>query len=689
MFGGCLMVATRLFYLQVIQGDHWETYAKQIRLSKRSKPTHRGRVLAADIAAGGQAAELAADVPAFDVAMKLSELDSVQPVKPTFRRALYKALLVDGLRVRERTKVRLELIRAQQGQWAVRMHYGGVILRRKRPPSPICLVWKGRYFRHEVDEHRTVPIPDTVLAPVRNLSKLAGESVQRILEEIVEFAQDMLNNRSNSWDSRPVLENVSYDVVLKTAVGFDSLRGFFPSDKRVRRYGQGELAGHIVGYMTKLNPDEYDSYKKEYAGSRAKRYFLNDSIGRSGIESRFNEILRGKRGEELVEKDRYGRTVSVLQEIDSVPGSDVYLTLLPAQQRAAEAAFGSRTGAAAVIDARNGEILVLASAPRYSPVTFRRDYTRLAADPDKPLIHRAIMSYPLGSTFKIITTLAAWDKGLGPGTEFECRGRFRIAGLRCSARYGHGRIAFHTGMKKSCNVYFCELGAKAGADKLYEWAYKLGFDQKTAFEPYGEHAGYAPSPAKRRWERGEGWWPGDTANYSIGQGELLVTPLQAARAMAAVCNDGWLVMPHIVKKIVDAGGNEVPVPGRKSIEPSRIHLPPGAAEKIRKALTDVVHERGGTANRIFKDWAKPYRLAGKTSTAERPGRGDLGWFVGVAPADNPRIAFAVNVDLRSGEHGGDVAAPIARKILESFPDGFLLGKEEEYTAAIASGGEGD
>jgi len=664
VFGGCLMVATRLFYLQVIRGEYWEDYAASIQLSTRSSPTHRGRILAAD------GTVLAADLPAFDIAVKLSGLDSP---KPEFRSALYKALRVDGLRVRQRENVRLALTQMEQGRPAVSMAFAGVVVRRKRPSGLIGMIWKGKHVREKVEAERTVPIPRGVLEPAQNLAGLTGESFRAILEDVLKLAEDILNKRANSWDARPVLENVPYKTVLNTAVGQENLRGFFPKDKRVRRYPHGELAAHVVGYMGKLRPEEYEDYKREYAGSRGKRYFLNDTIGRAGVELRFNEILRGARGKELVERDRRGRTMRVLESIDPVPGSDVHLTILPAQQRAAERALGHRTGAAVVLDPRSGEILALASAPRYNPATFSRDYNRLAADPQKPLLHKAIKSYPMGSVFKIITALAAWDKGVSPEAEFECKGRYGARGPRCSARWGHGRIGFRTALKKSCNVYFCHMGANAGAEKLYEWAFRLGFDQKTAFEPLGEARGYAPSPARRRFESGQGWWHGDTSNYSIGQGDLLVTPLQAARAVAAVCTDGKLVMPHVVKKIADAAGNELPVPGRQSIQPKQLTLPRGGADRIRDALVAAVHEPGGTGNRAFGGWNKPYRVAGKTSTAERSGDSDLGWFVGVAPAHAPRIAFAVAVDLAPGEHGGDVAAPIARKIIESFPDEFLMG----------------
>jgi len=676
IFGGFLMVATRLFYLQVIQGEYWSAYADEIRLSRRSSPTHRGRILAEEIppapGSPAQTVVLAADLPAFDITLKLSKLD--EPGQE-FRYSLYRAMRVDGLRVRDRKNISLTLVTTPNGRPAARLAFSGVVLRRRPPAFPLRLVWRGRHVREPVTGQADIPIPQHILDPVRKLAEMTGHSETALLEDVIDQMEDVLNNRANSWDERPVIKDVPYDIVLKVTVNADEVPGFFARSKRARRYPQGDLAGHIVGYMAKLNRGEYDEYKREYAGSRGKRYFLNDSIGRSGIEARFNAELRGSRGEELVEKDRRGRVVRVINKWESVPGSDVYLTLLPAQQRAAEEAFGDRTGAAAVIDARTGAILVLASSPRYSPATFFKDYRSLVADKRNPLFHRAVKSYPLGSTFKIVTSLAAWDSGVSPDFETVCSGIFRGRGPRCSARWGHGKIGFHRALKKSCNVYFCEIGTRAGADKLAQWATRLGLGVKTAYEPLGEESGYVPSPARRAWETGRGWWSGDTANLAIGQGDLLVTPLQAARLLAAVCTGGRLVMPHVVKKIVDANGNSVPVPGRPSIEPRKIDLPPDAVRRIRSALEAVVHETGGTAHRAFPDWNKPYRIGGKTSTAQRPGPSDLGWFTGVAPIDNPRIAFAVAVDLKGSEHGGDVAAPIARKIIESFPDEFLMGHD--------------
>ena len=676
IFGGFLMVATRLFYLQVMQGEHWSTYAEEIRLSRRSCPTHRGRILAEELPSADcpspEPVELAADLPAFDIAVKLSNLDDPGESNSNerFRTSLHRAMSVDGRRVRDRQDVSLTLVQTPENDWAAKIAFSGVVLRREPPAFPIRLVWKGRYIREPVQGEECVPIPQHIIEPVRNLAAIAGVGEVELLEKLVRMCQDVLNNRANSWDELPIIEDVPYDFVLKVTVKSDDLRGFFAQDKRARRYTQGDLAGHIIGYMSKLNRGEYDEYRREYAGSRGKRYFLNDSIGRSGIEARFNAELRGSRGEELVEKDRHGRVVRVIDRQESVPGCDIYLTLLPAQQRAAEEAFAERTGCAAVIDARTGALLVLASNPRYAPAEFFSDYRRLVNDPDNPLFHRAVKSYPLGSTFKIVTALAAWDGGVSPGVEVNCNGTFRGRGPRCSARWGHGDLGFHVAFKKSCNVYFCEIGTRAGADKLAEWAMLLGLDVKTAYEPLGEESGYVPSPARRAWETGRGWWSGDTANLSIGQGDLLVTPLQAARLLAAV-STGRLAMPHVVKKIIDAHGDSVPVSGRPSIEPQQLDLPPEAVERVRRALEAVVHESGGTANRAFPDWDRPYKVGGKTSTAQRPGPSDLGWFTGMAPADNPRIAFAVAVDLEGDEHGGDIAAPIARKIIESFPDEFL------------------
>ena len=689
IFGGCLMVATRLFYLQIIQGDYWKDYANHVLLSKRSLPTYQGKVFTAD------GTLLAADMPGFDIAARLADLDP--PVKnpdgkrprAEFRRRLDSAFVIDGHRVKDARDVHLALAAAGGDQWCVNVSYSGTLVRRERPPPVIGLLWGGRTVREQVSRHATVAIPDTVVGPVKVLAQAAGRTEAQILGSVVQLAEDELAGRAGRAELRPLLADAPYDLVLKTEVFADAFRGFSPMEKRPRRYPQGDLAGHVIGYMGKLTQAEYDRYRGEYCGSRAKRYFLSDTIGKTGTELWFNDVLRGARGEELVERDSHGRAVrEPLSRIASVPGSDVYLTLLAQQQRAAEQALGGRTGAAVVMDVATGEILVLASSPRFNPATISEDYPKLLQNQEKPFVHRAIKAYPLGSTFKIVTALAAWATGVDTDCAFTCEGFFRIGRLRCSGY--HNEISFHEAMKRSCNVYFCELGMKAGAEGLYEWARNLGFDQQTTFELGGEDAGYVPSPARRHYEQEKDWYAGDTANLSIGQGELMTTPLQAARAMAMVANGGRLVMPHIVKRIVDAGGSEVPVKGRPSIEPKTAAFPPGAGARLRSALTAVVHEEHGTAWSAFEDWRRPWRVAGKTSTAQRrkadpqsglPYWDDVGWFVGFAPADRPRVAFTVMIEhLSSGMHGGELAAPIARAVLESFSDDFMLGK------AAAAGG---
>ena len=674
IFGGSLMVTSRLFYLQVVQGEHWARYAEQIRLDRRSLPTARGRILAAD------GSVLAADLPAFDIVLRLADLDPPVPApgarrpRPEFRRSLQESFIVDGLAVRDRRDVDLELLGPDDGGWYARLSYSGVIQRREPPPGILALFWKGSIVPEPVERSLCVLLPPAIVEPAANLAREAGVPEEAVVKSVVELARDELRGRASRDDARPVLADVPYSLVLKTAIFDERFRGFSPDDKHVRRYPQGGLAGNVVGYMAKLAPREYDSYSAGYAGSRSKRYFLNDTIGRTGIEARLNSLLRGERGEQLVERDRLGRTVRVVGRVQSLPGCDVVLTLMPGPQKAAEEALAGKVGAAVVIDAATGSVLVLATAPSIDPATISKDYARLAADPDKPLINRPLKAYPLGSTFKVVTALAAWSGGVGPEAVFECRGRFRIGGLSCSSTYGHGAIAFHEALKKSCNVYFCELGAKAGPEALAEWAAKLGFGSRTGIELAGEDAGLVPSPARRLWERGDRWFGGDTANYSIGQGDLLVTPLQAARAMGAVCTGGLLTVPHVVKLVLAADGSEAEVPGRGPLEPEQVDLPAGASDRIRSALEAVVHERGGTAHQAFADWHKPYRLAGKTSTAQRGRDNDVGWFVGVAPADRPRVAFAVLIEqLPAGAHGGEIAAPIARRIVESFPDTFLTG----------------
>ncbi|MBU1062381.1 MAG: penicillin-binding protein 2, partial [Candidatus Omnitrophica bacterium] len=348
-----------------------------------------------------------------------------------------------------------------------------------------------------------------------------------------------------------------------------------------------------------------------------------------------------------------GQQVKVLNVREPREGRDVYLTIDAQFQLFIWRMMRSEKGAAIFMDPRNGEILSLVSSPSYDPNISLADV--LNAE-DSPLLNRAIMGqYPPGSLFKLVVALAGLESGkILADQSFQCRGKLDIGSgeFNCWNLDGHGNMALRDAIIQSCNVYFYNTGILLGVEKICEYAKLLGFSKKTGIELFGETKGLVPSRVWKRIEKGEGWFTGDTANLSIGQGYLLATPLQVVRMIACVANGGMLVEPHVVK-----GVGETWISGHKNI---RLKIKKENLDIIRDAMRGVVEDRHGTGRLA---WNSYVTLSGKTGTSQVGG--DLrphAWFGGFAPSENPEISFVIF--LEHGGSGGDIAALMVRKAME-------------------------
>jgi penicillin-binding protein 2 len=348
-------------------------------------------------------------------------------------------------------------------------------------------------------------------------------------------------------------------------------------------------------------------------------------------------------------------------------------------QHVAEEALGARSGAVVAMDPNSGEILALVSHPTYDPNLFPRgispaDWVRLSNDPSHPLYNRAVQSvYPPGSTFKIVVSLAGLDSGLiDPRDKVTCTGSLRSGRrvFRCWKKGGHGTVAFHQALVESCDVYFYTMGDRIGFDIIAKYASSLGLGSTTGIALADEKAGLIPTPAWKRERTKEAWFQGDSFINAIGQGFVLVSPIQAAQMMSALANGGVFYEPHLLKRTRSRETGKEKI--FSSVEKRRASFDPSALDEVRRALIGVTTEPGGTAHGA----ATPLgTVAGKTGTAQViaqkvPGRKltksteDHAWFVAYAPADRPQIAVAVVVE--HGGHGGAAAAPVARKVIEEF-----------------------
>ena len=439
----------------------------------------------------------------------------------------------------------------------------------------------------------------------------------------------------------------------------------------IRRFQYGKMASHLLGYVGEINADELRS-------RRRKGYALGDSIGKRGLEKQYDDVLRGIKGTDQVHIDVLGRTVSNFQVRPASHGPDLYLNLDAPLQMAAEKALGEALarlekkngersgGTVVVMDVKTGAVRALASLPQYDPRPFARgikskEYQALLDDPGYPLVNRMIhSSFSPGSTFKMVTATAALQAALcTPKSHFFCGGNFGPA--NCFVRSGHGGISFEDSMAHSCDVVYYKLGHEMGIDHLRKYCALYGLGTPTGIDLPAETGGLLPSPdwKKKVWE--ERWFDGDTVNMSIGQGFLLVSPLQMAVVTAAVANGGYLVRPTIAKKALARNGSVKLEP-----KPQRVKLDvkPDFLTSIRRGMRGAVTHGTSTSTNLGQ-----VKISGKTGTVENSpsvynlhGRNHV-WFVSFAPYDDPEVTVVVFLEKSHG-YGGSLAAPIARKVYE-------------------------
>lgn len=441
-------------------------------------------------------------------------------------------------------------------------------------------------------------------------------------------------------------------IILKQK--FNGVAGVKIVEEIKRYYPQGPLCAHVLGYLGEPS-------RKELEELKPYGYRYSSLIGKSGIEKSFEPYLRGSDGGMLVKVDNKGRVIEVLSEEKPGKGLDVYLTIDLNLQKKAEELLGGERGCFIVMDVRSGELLVLASSPGFDPNIFLGGdievINAILKSEDKPLLNRAIQGeYPVGSIFKLIVAIAGLEEGkLFKWNRFFCPGFYELKGkrYRCWKENGHGWESLKEAIVHSCNVFFYQASLKVGAGQIIKYAGLFGFGKRTGIQLPYERCGLLPTPEWKRKALRQIWYPGDTVNLSIGQGYLLVTPLQVVRFMAAIANGGYLMKPLICKAI-DGIGCERQRPRKLAISAETLRF-------LRSALKDVVDDPTGTGQLAKLDALK---VAGKTATAENPHGAPHAWFAGFAPYKRPEIAFVAMVE--NGGGGGFITAQIVREFLKYY-----------------------
>ncbi|MBO7721353.1 MAG: penicillin-binding protein 2 [Kiritimatiellae bacterium] len=456
----------------------------------------------------------------------------------------------------------------------------------------------------------------------------------------------------------PVWRDVDDGELARFSERESEFPGFAAEVVAERVYPQRRLAAHLLGYVGR---DRGESV----AGDEKFNFFLPELRGRSGIEHYYDGFLIGVPGERKLLVDARGFTIREWTVVEAKKGPDLRLTIDSGVQRAVERQLRGEIGACVVLDPRNGEVLAMASAPGFDPNDFvpvlrTEVYERFAGDPSKPLLNRATGgAFAPGSTFKPITALAGLRAGYPETAEYNCDGVYQLGMMRihCARRWGHGELDLRRALMKSCNPFFCNLGMDIGTNALIAAARDFGLGRRTGVDFGVDSPGVVPDGEWKLRKYREKWFQGDLAQMSIGQGMLLVTPLQMAMVAGAI-GTGYSVMPHL----------------KADMAPVRRPLPFAAAHlrAVREGMRMVVAgdgESGGSGWRGGE--GVPVPVSGKTGTAEvgrRDRRRNNTWFIAYAPSEAPRVAVAMLIE--DGVSGGGTAAPKVAEILKAvFNDG--------------------
>jgi penicillin-binding protein 2 len=498
------------------------------------------------------------------------------------------------------------------------------------------------------------------------------DQAEKLIDRSIKISDDTIRRHYRNrgilpFELAPNLSNSEYEAVKDVKAPM-VVRPIY-----IRTYPNGKIGGQIVGYTGKTgrNLDGIiDNHETLWP----------ETEGREGLEQTFNEMLAGKHGEYKLTFDKDGRKTSEKLITPPVPGNNVVTTLDLRLQGLAEKALEAKAkrGALVIVDPNNGDILAMASCPTYDPNVFipsisAEKFKALQDNPDIPLLPRAFRSsYPPGSTFKVAVGIAALESGAVRAEDtYECVPSIDIGNLTFHnwKKGNRGALNFVEALTESCDTWFYQVGIKTGAEPIIDWALKLGFGEKCGIPLHGEVEGRVPNDQYMKATHGRKLLNGDIANLSIGQGDMLVTPLQQAQAMAIVANGGTFYQTRLVQQ-VQTLNNEIvtayQVRAKKTLDCS-----PSTMDQIRTGLIDVVNGSGGTAHQASLDNVE---VAGKTGTAQwgpKNKERTAAWFSGFLPADKPQYAFAAlyEGDVGSKVHGGSTGGPMISDIFKEIYKG--------------------
>jgi len=494
--------------------------------------------------------------------------------------------------------------------------------------------------------------------------------------------------RNRAFTPIPIKEDLSWEQMSQVELNLPELPGISIEEDQKRYYPFAGLTAHILGYVQTASESEVAADADPLLTLPGFR------IGRNGLERTYDKSLRGSAGKSEIEVNSVGRIIRQLSRVEGKPGADLVTTIdIGLQEFAQQRIAAEQSCSSVVMDIFSGEILAMASTPSFDPASFYRgisgdEWRMLNTDMFRPLTNKTISDgYAPGSTFKIVTTMAALEAGISPNFSVFCPGFYKFGPMRlhCWKKEGHGHVSMTDALKHSCDVYYYDIAKRVGIDAIAEMARKFGLGKVTGIDLPGENSGVIPDQAWKIGTLGEKWYPGETLVAGIGQGFIQTTPLQLCLMTARVANGGYAITPRLFKRYGASSGGAVD-PGELAANASiteraaaKMDVDPNHLAIIRRGMDLVTNDQRGTAYRRRID-IPGMEMAGKTGTSQvrritmseratgvRKNE-DLPWpqrdhalFVAYAPVHQPR--YAISVIIEHGGGGSTFAAPIARDIL--------------------------
>ena len=698
-----LAVSGRLLFIQMMNAEHFYSQFGKTTESFESIPSRDGRIVSID----GRV--LALDVERFDLQAHYRWLE--EPPNPRWLKQQALTLL-EPVERRNREKVEA----AQEK----------VLARRQQLWDELAQVMKTSPEELQTSCRDVQQRVETIIESVNERAAQkegASSSDDSDVETQASAEQDQLQKFWTLFKdalTRPPRRPRRERIVVREELDYHTLASGIPREialaisahperfpgihiqvATLREYPQKTLAPHEIGIRHRIDEKTLKAREQRFPEGDPLDYKEGDRIGKMGVERTYDRYLRGLRGLKKVVRNRQGEIIrtEIIREPKS--GDDVVLTLntglqdqvqdlldeslqelrAGTEEQPAEQTDPAAGGCIVVLDVRTGAIVATASAPRYDLNLLLHptpeEWQAVLNDPRRPLFPRATqMMLPPGSTFKALTSIALMESGkVDPDEPFICRGYLDRPDRHRDYVYrhfgvGHNELTLTRALRESCNVYFFQAARTMGPETIHHWADQLGFGKPTGIDIPGERGGHLPDPSPPKSEKKSPWYPGDTLGMAIGQSRLTVTPLQIARLMAVVANDGEMVVPHLAHSVVPSAESSTTT--RQMISYPRRYVSgihPGTLERVREGLIEVVAHPRGTGYKTVR--LKEVTIAGKTGTAETGGgKNDHAWFAGFVPAQRPKYAFAVVI-----EHGGSgsrVAGPVAQKLVRAMLDTSVL-----------------